>query len=274
MPVITLATDIGQSDFQVAAIKGQLLSCNASFQLVDITHQLSSNHLLQSAYICNSAYGYFPPSAYHLVVVNLYHHTPSQFLMAPYRDGYIACPDNGILPLIDGVDLSQVIAIRLDSDKTLLNITQTIAIAFTRLSEGESLLALGEVATDIHHINKLPESNNPDRLEAHIIFVDKYENVVINLSKTVFEERRNGMKFQIIIKRNDIIDTISDSYAAVPEGEKLAWFNSAGYLELGMNKGNMASLFGLKSFKESGNSKDISNADKSYYHTIRINFFD
>ncbi len=274
MPVITLATDIGQNDFLVAAIKGQLLSFRSTYNIIDVTHQLSSNHLLQSAYICNSAYAYFPAGTYHFIVENLYFHTPAEYLIAKYKDGYIACPNNGILPLITNHDLQDVVSIELDSDKTLLNITQTIASAFTRLSDGEDLNSLGNKPTKIHAINPLPEPTNPDRLEAHIIFVDKFENVVINLTKKEFESRRNGRRFQIIIKRNDIIDTISNSYASVTEGEKLAWFNSAGYLELGMNKGNMASLFGLKSFKEIDTSKAISHADKSYYQTIRINFFE
>jgi len=272
MPVITLATDIGQNDFLVAAIKGQLLSLNQHYNIIDVTHQLSSNHLVQSAYICNSAYTYFPANAYHLLVVNLYHNSPDEYLIAKYKDGYIACPNNGILPLIQGDDIKEVVSITLDTDKTLLKITQTIAMAFTRLSEGESLSSLGVVPDKISTINPLPDSTNPDKLEAHVIFIDKYENVVINLTKKQFEEKRKGRKFQIIIKRNDIIDVISESYASVPEGEKLAWFNSAGYMELGMNKGNMASLFGLKSFTDLDNSKTISHADKSYYHTVRINF--
>ena len=273
MPVISIASDIGQNDYLVAAIKGQLLCCNAQWNIIDVTHHLTSNNLIQAAYICNSAYAYFPQQTYHMVIVNLYHETPEQILIAKFKDAYLACPDNGILPLILQDKTADIYAIPLDADKTLLNITQTIAMAFTQLSEGETLQAIGSIATNIKEVNPLPDSNNPDKLEAHIIFIDKYENVVINLTRSLFEERRNGRKFQIVIKRNDIIDTISESYASVPEGEKLAWFNSAGYLELGMNKGPMASLFGLKSFKEFDDSKAISHADKSFYHTIRINFF-
>ena len=274
MPVITIASDIGQNDFLVSAIKGQLLCCNPQWNIIDVTHQLTSNNLIQAAYVCNSAYAYFPQQSFHMVVVNLYHQTPERILIAKYKEGYIACPDNGILPLLMQHNVAEVVAIPLDADKTLLNITQLIAMAFTRLAEGEQLSAVGDITTNIQEVNPLPQSNNPDKLEAHIIFIDKYENVVINLTRNVFEERRRGRKFQIIIKRNDIIDSISESYASVPEGEKLAWFNSAGYLELGMNKGPMASLFGLKSFKEFDDSKAISQADKSFYHTIRINFFD
>ena len=274
MPIITLATDIGQSDFLIPAIKGQLLTFNQAYTIVDITHQLSSNHLIQSAYLCNSTYAYFPSNTYHLVVVNLYQTNPTEYLIAKYKEGYIACPNNGILPLLLKNDLNEIIAIPVKEDKTLLGITQIVAMAFTRLYEGEALFEIGNEPNSLVKINPLPEHTHPDKLEAHIIFIDKYENVVVNLTQKEFETKRRGRKFQIVIKRNDTIETISQSYADVPEGEKMAWFNSAGYLELGMNKGNMAGLFGLKSFSEKDNSKAISQADKSYYHTIRINFLE
>ncbi len=47
-----------------------------------------------------------------------------------------------------------------------------------------------------------------------------------------------------------MINVISETYANVKEGEKLALFNSAGYLEIAINKGNAAGLFGLQGFTE------------------------
>ena len=53
-----------------------------------------------------------------------------------------------------------------------------------------------------------------------------------------------------------MIDKISESYADVNEGEKLALFNSASYLEIAINKGNAAGLFGLQGYSE----KSVSQA--------------
>ena len=39
---------------------------------------------------------------------------------------------------------------------------------------------------------------------------------------------------------------LSENYSSVSPGEKLAWFNAAGFLEISVNKGNMAGLFGLR----------------------------
>ena len=82
-------------------------------------------------------------------------------------------------------------------------------------------------------------------------------NIIINITRNQFEEQRKGRSFQIVFKRDEVIDRISETYADVNEGEKLALFNSAGYLEIAINKGNAAGLFGLKGYNES-NSTQIS----------------
>ena len=61
-------------------------------------------------------------------------------------------------------------------------------------------------------------------IEGQIIFIDKFENVVVNITRDEFEAQRRGRSFRIVFKRNEIIDRISESYADVPQGEKLAIF--------------------------------------------------
>ncbi|MBK5273308.1 MAG: SAM-dependent chlorinase/fluorinase, partial [Bacteroidia bacterium] len=87
-----------------------------------------------------------------------------------------------------------------------------------------------------------------------------------------FEEQRKGRSFHIVFKREEKIEHISESYADVNEGEKLALFNSAGYLEIAINKGNAAGLFGLKGFSEK--TKQVSNMMQNQlpYQTIRVYF--
>jgi S-adenosylmethionine hydrolase len=66
-----------------------------------------------------------------------------------------------------------------------------------------------------------------------------------------------------------VIERISETYADVPEGEKLALFNSAGYLEIAINKGNAAGLLGLQGYSEK-QSAHLQN--RLFYQTIRIFF--
>ena len=56
------------------------------------------------------------------------------------------------------------------------------------------------------------------------------------------------------------------------ENEKLAWFNSAGYLEIAVNRGNMAGLFGLQGFNEASQQLPTNQQNKWFYQTVRVYF--
>ena len=90
--------------------------------------------------------------------------------------------------------------------------------------------------------------------------------------RQVAEELRKGRGFKINFKRDEVIDHISQTYADVPEGEKLALFNSAGYLEIAINKGNAAGLLGLKGFSEKNSLSRQMLQNQLFYQTVRINF--
>jgi S-adenosylmethionine hydrolase len=64
-----------------------------------------------------------------------------------------------------------------------------------------------------------------------------------------------------------VIEKISAAYYDVNEGDKLALFNSAGYLEIAVNKGNAAGLFGLQGY---GENQYLSN--RLFYQTVKVFF--
>ncbi len=94
--------------------------------------------------------------------------------------------------------------------------------------------------------------------------------MIVNITRDAFEEQRKGRSFRIVFKRDETIDRISESYADVHEGEKLAIFNSAGYLEIGIQKGNAAGLFGLQGFSEQSQNQYLQS--RLFYQTIRVYF--
>ena len=93
---------------------------------------------------------------------------------------------------------------------------------------------------------------------------------MVNITHEQFEEQRKGRSFRIVFKRNEMIDRISETYADVPEGEKLALFNAASYLEIAVNKGNAAGLFGLQGYLEQAQNHYLQN--RLFYQTVRIYF--
>lgn len=109
-----------------------------------------------------------------------------------------------------------------------------------------------------------------DWIEGQIIFIDQFENVIVNITQSEFETQRKGRKFKIVFKRDEVIDRISETYADAQEGEKLAMFNAAGYLEIAISKGNAAGLFGLQGYLEQSQNNYLQN--RLFYQTVKVFF--
>ena len=275
MSVVTLSTDIGQSDYVVGAIKGQLLQAVPSVSLIDITHQLVSNNYLHASYVCTNAFPFYPADTFHFVIINLFEKKPEHLLLARYKEQFIVCPDNGILTMIVGEKPSYISAIEIKKHAALgvLNCTAAFAEMLQAVGKGERIENIGQPITNIEEKYPFRSTVGPDWIDSQIIFIDQFENVVINLTQEEFEEHRKGRKFKIVLPtRNDGgIEQISENYASVEQGERLAWFNSAGYLELAINKGNLAGLFGLRRFS-GGTTLNTLPQNKLMYERVKIFF--
>ncbi len=272
MPIITLTSDIGQQDFIVGAVKGQLLSCSPSFNICDITHHLSQSNYPQAAYVCSNAFKHYPKETFHIIILNLFETQPKQLLIAKYNQQYIACPDNGILTMIAGEKPNEIITLDITGCQTLLQFTGLIAAGAKKIADGVLFETIGTPVQSIVEKYPLRATIGNNWMEGQILFIDQFENVVINITKQEFEEQKNGRSFKIVFKRNEVIDIISPNYSSVFEGEKLAWFNSAGYLEISINKGNIAGLFGLQGFNEKMQQQNASVQNKWFYQTVKIFF--
>lgn len=274
MPLLTLTSDIGQQDFLIGAVKGQLLQTNPSFSLIDITHTLSPFNYPQSAYVCRNAIKNFPAGSFHLVLVNLFDEKPEHLLMAEHNGHFIGCADNGLLTMILEEVPQKTVALALDKNqqKNTLYCASVFADAFNQLHNGKKIEEIGDAAVSIHVKNPLRPMLGKDYIEGQIIFIDNFENVIVNIHKDEFEEQRKGRNFKIVFKRDEVIDRFSDTYADVPEGEKLALFNAAGYLEIAINKGNAAGLLGLQGFSEKQLQQSQYMNSRLFYQTVKVYF--
>ena len=274
MPLITLTSDIGSQDFLVGAIKGQLLSANPNFNIVDISHNLSPFNYPQAAYVCRNAIKNFPEGTFHLVLVNLFDQRPEHLLLINYNNQYIGCADNGLITMILEEVPQHIVALSLNksAQKNTLYCASVFAKAFDQLLAGEAFESIGDPNISIEVKNPLRALLGNNWIEGQIIFIDNFENVIINITKEEFEEQRRGRSFKIVFKRDEIIDKISETYADVTESEKLALFNSAGYLEIAINKGNAAGLFGLQGYTENLSSQSQYLQNRLLYQTIKIYF--
>ncbi len=276
MPLLTLTSDIGVQDFMPAAIKGQIMQADPSFNIIDVTHLLSPFNYPQAAYVCRNAIKNFPAGTFHLILINLFDEKCDHLLLIEHNGHYIGCADNGLVTMILEEVPQKISALTLEKNqpRNILYCTGIFAKAFSKLANGIPFAEIGYPDISIKVKNPLKPMLGNNWIEGQIIFIDNFENVIVNISKEEFEEQRKGRRFSIVFKRDESIEKISETYADVPEGEKVALFNAAGYLEIAINKGNAAGLFGLQGFSERQQKVlqvQFSN-NHIFYQTVKVYF--
>ena len=184
MALLTLTSDIGNQDYVVGAVKGQLYQINPEFVITDISHQLSPFNYPQAAYICRNAIKNFPPYSYHLILVNLFERKPEHLLFAFHKEQYILCADNGLLTMILEGKPEMIIGLPLEKSavKNTLFCTGIMGLAVKAHSAGASLQQIG--TPDIPYIEKnyLRPTLGDNWMEGQIIFIDNFENVIVNIT--------------------------------------------------------------------------------------------
>ena len=108
-PLITLTTDFGLADSYTAEMKGVIYGLNPGARIVDISHAVRPQHLLQAVFLTQSAWPAFPDGATHAVVVDPGVGTSRRAIALSTPRGYVVGPDNGVLSaaLPDGARPSQ-----------------------------------------------------------------------------------------------------------------------------------------------------------------------
>lgn len=248
MQIITLTTDLGLKDHYVASLKGQLYSSLSNIQLVDISHDIQSFNIAQAAFFINNIIRDFPEGTIHFLGVdalpqisignpetNLY---PIVLKLAGHY--FVGC-DNGVFSLLNGYkDAEEIVRIDDFSSKFALRFpTRYIYVpTIIKLVEKTPLSELGE---HIDHVKKVFITQpilEKNLIKGTVIHVDKYGNVIVNITEKLFNETGNGNPFTIYFKNSQyFIENISKNYFEVPTAEKLALFNEAGFLEIAINKG-------------------------------------
>lgn len=271
MPLLTFTSDFGTTDHMVGAVKGEMHKLNSGFTILDITHDIIPYNAMQAAYVCKMIFSAFPPETFHLILVNAFDNNADHLLLVRHQNQILGLPDNGLITMIINGLPEKVVAVPIPAGqkKTVRLFASLLMEAFSAMLSGIPMEKIGNAGVRILERNLMKPFAGPNYLEGQILMIDRFLNVVINITLRDFETARQGRKFKIVLLRNEFIEQISEHYASVPDGEKLAFFNEAGYLEIAVNKGYAAPLFGLGEFPGSGPHH---HEKRQYYQTVKVFF--
>lgn len=249
MAIVTLTTDLGTKDFYSASIKGRIYSLCPQVTLVDITHEIPPFDIQAAAFSLRNAYPDFPEGSIHIIGVNPIENEQQKHVIVFHEGHYFIGSDNGIFSMLFNETPQQVWRIKLTQEipqKTFLT-KDVFATVAAHIANG---MELGDITSGSHFLqekNALVPVVESDAIRGMAVYIDAMGNITTNITKQLFKEIGLGRDFEIAYRRADYsIKKISSNYDQVPEGEKVALFNSFESLEIAINKGNASKLFGMR----------------------------
>lgn len=257
MSLITLTTDFGTKDHFVGAVKGAIYSELPDAKIVDITHEISPFNITETAYILKNAYKSFPDKTIHVIGVDSELSVDNKHIALELDNHYFICPDNGLISMIASeIKPTKIVEInihdRIESSFPVLDVFVQVA---SHIARGGSLSVIGrEVETYKKIVEIKPKVNEQQTIiSGGVIYIDNYGNVITNISKKQFNTIGKGRDYKVTARRytfskiysryNEIVDfSVTDKRQY--DGEKLAIFNSAGFLEIAIYRSNLETVGG------------------------------
>jgi hypothetical protein len=233
-------------------MKGVVLQRCPGARIVDLTHDIAPQDLLEAALFLSGSVPHFPRGCVHVVVVDPGVGTARHPIAASAGGWLFVCPDNGCLTLLAGrygMDDCRIIA-HPDCFEPEVSSTFHGRDVFAPTA---ALLACGFRLERVG-----PRLEEPVRLEipqprrsggcvtGEIIHIDRFGNCITNIPVTVLDE------IGPIDERAAGVRTpggrpleLHAAYGEVPPGVPLALWGSSGYLEAAVNGGSAELSLGL-----------------------------
>ena len=265
MSIITLTTDFGLKDHFVGALKGKIITEHPQAQIIDISHDVDLFNISEASYTINAAYSSFPKGSVHLIGVDSEQTLENKHIAMQWNDHFFICADNGILSILTQKIVPQKIVEinihdRLHESASDMDVFVKVAC---HLSKGGSMSVIGREIKAIKEINELQAvvASDNNSIKGSVVYIDHFGNCVTNISQKLIQDTGKGRTFEVKFGTKTI-KSIHKSYSDFKiserftlkdyEGERLALFNEAGFLEIAIYKsnpstvGSATSLLGLK----------------------------
>lgn len=257
MKAITLTTDFGIGSPYVAAMKGVILSFFPECRLIDLTHDISPQRILQGAIVLHDVFDSFPEGTIHVAVVDPGVGTARKIVAAKMEGHYFVAPDNGLLSLIYQKAISPEI-VRLTQDRywrhpvsSTFHGRDIMAPVAAQLAKGIPLQSLGKTIEQPVRL-RIPEVQiHADFITVTSLFHDSFGNVITNLrSDSLDPTWRSRMAPSRMVewkreKKEPIPCRIVRTYGEADSGEAVGLIGSSGRLELAVVDGNAAQRFNI-----------------------------
>lgn len=238
MNIITLITDFTEADGYVGIMKGVILGIAPSARIVDLSHDIPPQNVLQAALTLGRSAPYFPEGTIHVGVIDPGVGTDRRGMAARFGDQFFIGPDNGLCTLLlkhTGENRKEAKMVSLDNPDYQLAVVSrsfhgrdVFAPAAAHLAAGAELASFGKPITD-PVLLEIPEPRpTATGWEGEVLYADAFGNLAVNIRR---EHLADAGSVDILIKERNI-SGIRDTFGEGKPGEVTAIIDSFGYLSI------------------------------------------
>ncbi|HOQ32096.1 MAG TPA: SAM-dependent chlorinase/fluorinase [Candidatus Hydrogenedens sp.] len=234
---ITLLTDFGNKDPYVAEIKGILFSSLSNINIVDLSHEISPQNIIEGALFLEQIWDYWQIPSVHISVIDPGVGTERRIIIIHENQKFLICPDNGLATFILRTKHAEVRHV-----KYFNTLTQYISNTFhgrdimapiaIQLVKGGNWEDFGPSVDDWQVLN-IPEAYKKDNnIYGEVIHIDRFGNAITNIRK---EQIQDNLPIYAKIKNSFQKIPFSLSYGKVSVGQSVCLFGSGNRLEIAVN---------------------------------------
>lgn len=246
MPIITLLTDWGHTDHYVASVKGTILSRIQDAVIVDISHDIRLFDIKHAAFVMSNTWRNFPEGTIHILGVDSIESDRHPHVVVRANGHYFIGADTGLLNLILDEKPDEIIALSVLQDSgyhTFPSRDRFVKVA-AMICAGTPMDQLGEPISSLNLKTLMQPTFDGVTVYGKITHIDHYENVFVNIDYQFVKKYLNNLPFKVICRKEEF--ALVKAYDDVREGYSCALFASNGFLQLAVNRGRAASLYGLQ----------------------------
>ena len=256
-PFITFLSDFGLQDDFVGTCHGVIKRIAPEAEIIDITHGIPPQKVLQGALVLANTVPYMPEGI-HLAVVDPGVGSARRPLALRDESGRVYVgPDNGLLvpaaERMGGVAEAHELAnpaYALEPVSRTFHGRDLFSPAAAHLVRGIKLGELGPpVATDALVRLDLPGPEiTPERIGAIVLYVDRYGNVQLNLNTDNLEEVEivPGTRVEIEVRGERYFAVAARTFADARPGDIILYEDAYENVALAISRGNAAEMFGAR----------------------------
>ncbi len=248
-PIITLTTDFGTRDGFVGAMKGRILSITPHATIVDITHEVPAQDVLQASWTLYRSTIQFPAESIHIAVIDPGVGSERPAILVKSEGRWYVGPDNGIFTrIIEQCGTDEIYEINKQTDlwqaHSSFDGLALFAPVGAHLAAGLKPNQIGSPPQKTLKILRAPSPEASERsIDGEIILFDRFGNAITNVMQYHIEALLNTQP--TVMCKSQRFPKVS-FYHEGELGSGVSIINSDGNLEISVPNGSAREQYDLE----------------------------